>query len=501
MAAYPFTDSFDFTGEWFVSGQGSSALRIPGTLSWSSHRASLQLHDTFNAQRGAIYGDESYEYSAIHGVSTKSQLVSMLEALGVTRGWSFGQAGLREAQRLTSSWIVIGAHVDSETLYSSIRVRIPGLQIWLGRPGVEQTILHKTDAQAPGVIYRIDGLPEEINEIPSLPVTLGWGIDRNFSGDLITDISVKTSACLRITSETPQSLDWFLEQLGKVTTLLAFFAGSPMSANELTARIADTNAEVDVLVALRQADLCPHRSPQDFYMLRNDMEAGLGDIFSRWFELYDQVALPSQLALSVLSSDNLWPHVEFLSLMQALEGFHRALGGGLYASEEDYEQVKTLLIGAIPNTVTSDHREALKSRINYGNEISLRKRLNELVQRIEARLREQILGDGGVVPNNWVHTRNYYTHWDEASRDSVLSPIEMHRAHVRMRHLLRALYLGFVGIPQSSIARSLSNAYKDSQYLIQINNSEYRKKHPGARVTPLMHVEVKDAESPDPSSG
>lgn len=36
----------------------------------------------------------------------------------------------------------------------------------------------------------------------------------------------------------------------------------------------------------------------------------------------------SRLAASVLTSQNLWPHVEFLYLMHVLEGFHRSLCGG-----------------------------------------------------------------------------------------------------------------------------------------------------------------------------
>ncbi|WP_423191407.1 HEPN domain-containing protein [Burkholderia multivorans] len=69
-----------------------------------------------------------------------------------------------------------------------------------------------------------------------------------------------------------------------------------------------------------------------------------------------------------------------------------------------------------PNTVGSDHKEALKSRIRYGNEVSLRKRLDALISRLDLPLRKQILGNDGVVPRSWVVTRNYYTHWDNESR-------------------------------------------------------------------------------------
>lgn len=489
----------EFVGEWFLPSSEEEAQKIPGTLSWTSQQASLELHDSFTPLRGAIYGDEVHTYPTVYGATTKSELVTLLDASRAGAGLSIGPAGFRQPERLVSSWVVVGAHVDAQTLYSEIRVRIPGLQIWLCPSGIEQTILHKTKETAPSVIYRIESLPEEKSEISSPPATLGWGIDRTFSGDLITEISVMTSACLRIQTNTPQNLDWFFAQLGKVTTLLAFLAGTPMAPDEVTAKVANSDISVAVLVALREANYCAHRKPSDFYMLRSNMDADLGATFAKWFELYDQIAMPCQLALSVLSSENLWLHVEFLSLMQALEGFHRATMPGLYTSEANYETVKHALSNAIPKTIGPDHRDALKSRIRYGNEVSLRKRLDALVSRLKLPLRRHILGGDGAVPRSWVITRNYYTHWDEASRELTLDGVEMHRAGVRMRHLIRALYLDFVGVPQSAIAKSLLNACKDSQYLIQLNNAEHRKNHPEAETTPMMYIGVKDAESPNES--
>ncbi len=497
MAKHLIPDPVDFVGEWFLPDKENSH-HIAGTLTWSSHRATLQLHDSFIPLRGAIYGDEAHLYPAVHGILVSSQFITVLDAKGFASGINFGRAGVRQSERLTSSWVVIGAHIVPQTLFSEIRVRIPGLQIWIGRSGVQQTIIDKTEDSPLSVIYHVVGLPEEVVEIPCVSATLGWGIDRNFSGDLISEISVTSSAFMRIQSNSPQLLDWFFEQIGKATTLLSFLAGAPMSPDHISAKIAESNVDVEVLVALREGKYCTHKHAHDFYMLRNNMEADLGAVFAKWFEFYSSVDMASQLALSVLNSKDLWLHVEFLTLMQALEGFHRATMPGLYTSENEYEPIRQALSNAIPGIVASDHKDALKSRIKYGNEISLRKRLVALVEHLPLTLRKHILGSDGALPRSWVETRNYYTHWDEASRGIVLEGIEMHRAGVRMRHLLRVLYLDFVGIPCSAIDKSLNNACDSSQYLIQLNNIEYRKNNPGADSGAIMRIiDVIDPESPD----
>jgi hypothetical protein len=125
---------------------------------------------------------------------------------------------------------------------------------------------------------------------------------------------------------------------------------------------------------------------------------------------------------------------------------------------------------AIPASVGANHRDALKSRVKYGNELSLRKRLNDLAGRLDAHLRERIFGAAGTVPQKWVATRNYYTHWDEASRDDALDSVGMYYATVRLRHFLRVLYLDFVGIPQTAVANALDGANTESQHLLQLNH-------------------------------
>jgi hypothetical protein len=458
---YPITEPVEFAGDWFLSG-AEGVKRIAGTLSWSSQQASLALHDAFTPLSGTFYGDEVRSYPVVYGTTIKSQLITMLAASGVPQGINFGPAGIKQHERVVSSLVVLGAHVTPDTLYSEIRVRIPGLQIWIGRTGIRQTFISKTEHSSAGMIYQIDGLPEEMMEVPSLPATLGWGVDKNFSGDLVSEISVRSSACLRIQPKQPQNLDWYFSQIGKATTLLAFMAGSPMSPDNITAKVADSNLEVEVLVALRDAKYCEHKSGNNFYMLRNDMDADLGAVFIKWFDLCDTFDAPSQLALGVLYSKDLWLHVEFLTLMQALEGFHRA----------------------------TEHTSNKK--------ITLRNRLDALAMRLPLTLRQNILAStDGLVPQSWIHTRNYYTHWNEAYRKSMLDGVGMHRAGVRMKHFLRALYLEMAGIPHAAIIKSLGNACSESQYLIQLNGIEHRKKNPGSQSGAIMHISVSDAGNPD----
>jgi hypothetical protein len=239
----------------------------------------------------------------------------------------------------------------------------------------------------------------------------------------------------------------------------------------------------------------------DFFMPKGAIGTALEGVVSQWFERYAKVEVPSQLAMSVMTSDKLWPHVEFLSLAQALEGFHRGLFDGTYATPADYEGVRKALSDAIPQTVGPDHKDALRTRIRYGNEFSLRKRLNELAAMLSPAIRTLIFGPDGTVPQQWIDTRNYYSHWDGELRANILDGQEMIYAIPRMRHFLRALYLQLAGIPQQALQQALSNASDDSQYLAQINAIERRRRDPNDTSGVIMTVLEQEAgtRSADPA--
>ncbi|MBA3966456.1 MAG: hypothetical protein H0X47_11885 [Nitrospirales bacterium] len=179
-----------------------------------------------------------------------------------------------------------------------------------------------------------------------------------------------------------------------------------------------------------------------------------------------------------MASKGLWLHMEFLSLLQALEGLHRALFDGKYIEDHQYEPVKAALIRAIPKAVEDDHRDALKSRIRYGNQISLRKRLKELVGTLSPKCKTTVLGQGGDVPRSWVDTRNYYTHWDDELLPSVLDDQSMYYANVRMHHFIRVLYAQLIGVPVADIENAFNRPSQIAQQLVSLNIIEKRQADP-----------------------
>jgi hypothetical protein len=498
MSAHPFNESFDVLGEWYLPENPSR--KLSGQLIYTPERIELHLNEAFKPLRGNIYaGGNEQSYPVIHGTTIKGEAVTLLDVLQIGISLNLGSGGLQQPEHLISSWLIIGAYVPPDFDYPQISFRVPGLQIWLSRKIIEHTFSDDFSHS-----YRIAPQNVDTTPLPSIDATLEWGISWNSNVDAFTSISVNVSAWVTIKPSTPKNIQWYFEQQTKIAAMLAFLGGAPMSPDSIEASIDESHHKASVLVTMRDASYCDYTNPHEFYMTRNMMGVDLTEVVTHWFDIYPKVHMPSQLALSILASEKLWLHVEFLSLMQALEGLHRGLFDGNYMDENGYESVKKTLSDSIPTELASDHKDALRSRIRYGNQISLRKRLDFLSELLSDPIRRIILGGNGKVPRSWIDTRNYYTHWDEELRTNVLGSQEMYNTTVRMFHLLRALYLQLMKIPQEAILQSLSNMSKMSQHLAQINVIEHRRTNPRDTSGVIMTVmegnagNLNETEQPSP---
>ena len=80
------------------------------------HRARLRLNDSFKRLQGAVHAGDATEYPVAHGITVSSEHATILNAISAGHKLNIGQAGLRQAEELRSSWLVMGAHVLPDTL-------------------------------------------------------------------------------------------------------------------------------------------------------------------------------------------------------------------------------------------------------------------------------------------------------------------------------------------------------------------------------------------------
>lgn len=142
-------------------------------------------------------------------------------------------------------------------------------------------------------------------------------------------------------------------------------------------------------------------------------------IFEKWFEINKKYKpLFDIYFMNFLTTPYL--EYQFLSNTQALEAYLRKNEQyeDNYMNITEYENIKKEFSKFIEKLdISKDHKESFKSRIRYGNEISLRKRLKELIKELnEYKIMNKLInGNKNKLIVDIVDARNYFTHYDKSS--------------------------------------------------------------------------------------
>jgi hypothetical protein len=434
MKDYALDDTFETSGKWFLPEASDRA--IPGILRYSPKGTELQLDGAFWKPQ-SVFAHTLQTYPVVHGITREGEAVSLFKVHQAGFNMGSGVEGIHVSERLGTSRLLMGDHVQEDSRYTKLRFRMPGLQYWLSRPVVERSI--ETDGATGQKTwqYRLPPLEDLTTRIPCVAANIEWEIVCHESNvlDPFSGIHVTTTGWITLCPDTPQPLDWYIHQMGTVNTLMGFLAGAPMFPDRIDGFDEAEREHLSILLTFGNRRCCTFSRQMDFFMPLPMVEIQLEALLQQWFEIYPLIAKPTALAESVFASgqEKLWLHLEFLAWMQALEGLQRALPSHVLPPIQPKGKIPTL-----------------------------RERLDALTSLLPLRLRAHIL-DEDTVPKSWIDTRHYYTHWIEDQRDGVLDNSGLYDANVRAKHLMVALYLTLAGVPLESFAA----AYKGTSGMAQ----------------------------------
>jgi len=151
----------------------------------------------------------------------------------------------------------------------------------------------------------------------------------------------------------------------------------------------------------------------------------------------------------------------FLSLIQAIESFHRRVYGGKYLPDEKYDKLYEVLVNGVPEDVESELKDRLMEYLKYGNEFSLRKRLKEIFDKYKEILDKFIENKKDFI-EKVVNTRNYFTHYDKELKEYAARGEDLYRLTQKLRMCLEICLLTEIGFTSKEIKNSYFEKYKIS---------------------------------------
>lgn len=144
-----------------------------------------------------------------------------------------------------------------------------------------------------------------------------------------------------------------------------------------------------------------------------------------------------------------------MNLAQCAETYHRRRFGGKYQSDEEYRNdLYQRFLEAIPQDLDGGFRQSLKQgKLRFANEYSLRKRLQEITNKLSTLPISFINTDEAQARfiSKVCDTRNYLTHYDPQLQDKAAKGIELFELKEKLKILLGICLLEETGFSFESI--------------------------------------------------
>jgi len=185
----------------------------------------------------------------------------------------------------------------------------------------------------------------------------------------------------------------------------------------------------------------PFRIP---FTLNQGVESALA--FKRFHEIRETNRMALDLFFSHYYTNGSFITQQFTDMVHALEGLHRGVRGGNFIDPKKYkEELFPILIAAIPDKIDADLKQSLEKRLQFGNDLSLRRRLKELARSHDEYTR-QIIGKPADFADLIAVLRNKVAHALGSEKTTLKNLMEyvvqLHRAKILFQ-LEILLQIGF----------------------------------------------------------
>jgi hypothetical protein len=439
----------------------SPSHTVPGTLVITDGgRVELEIVGNLEPPEAFIDAfNNSRQPERINGEIESFGHVTLLGCFYRNRNHNF--FGQISKSRIHANKAILGASYgeDEPLLFNTLQFSVEGLNEWVGINGFSSTI--EPDSNTISLSYT---LPANISFELSDGIKLDIGFAANTpSYPILQSATIEQRTYFKLSSQNPLELDELLNMAFQLTTFVGFGLDATVSLGSVTATSDDLVRE------LGEGKTIPHKLEIIYQSLPFAKEPpkiewfnmlfGFGavreqfaDVLKNWFSAYENIGPALNLYFSVTNGDQKFLENQFLALAQCLETYHRRTSHERLMAEEVFSSLLETIMQGCPE----EHKEWLTGRLQFGNELSLSKRINKIIAPFK-----QLLGnsnDRSSLIWSIVNTRNYLTHYNRDLEEKAVTGKELWRLCKKMEAIFQLHLLDVIGFSRDEIVSIHSNS-------------------------------------------
>ena len=431
----------------------------------------LQGEITYSPTSGAtvdIFGHIYEEFDdktqtkrfTLHGLTLRNKAVSLFDC-AVANSRIHIPGG--RSCIIKSVFGVVGAHFHepSEIRFKKVFVNYNGLRDWTWTSGIQTTYEEKPRRAI--FTYQVPD-DAEVGQFGDLSGKLSYSSTTSLGG---ATLSIKEDCQLIIDAVGLTTYAPFENLFHTFQHFLSLALQRPVYAVQIIGRI-DVPREVieghelyEEFLIIRKLSIKDwdreELIPDDLLFTLPELGAPLRKVFGTFFSQHERLKPSLDLYLSTVYNPEQSSRVEFLTLAQGLEGYHRVSMAGKYIDDAAYQSgLQQILTAAIPAEIDPGFRTSLRNKLKYLHEFSLRKRIEGLAQR-HASIVGNLLGSPRDFGSLVSELRNQLTHPDSSSGSGVIDYKRLWHLSEKMALLLEVCFLDDLGFQHDRIRQIVNS--------------------------------------------
>lgn len=348
-----------------------------------------------------------------------------------------------------------GAHIDPEKhIFSSIRVESSELDSWANFRWVEFPQFKDPRSKRFSIEFKE---PEPFKAIldDGTQVLLEAKIAGLTLSRIQREVCLQRKTSFKIIPPAPRPYNECWKLVHIMLDFVSFALLYPAIPTEVVGNTGESDNEVEILYEVSRGASSDRAFLHIYGPLFNfnDICDEFELFVRKWFDIKTRLEPVPNLYLATLRASEMPVELAFLTIVHALEAFHRLKIGGQELPEEEHQK----RIKEITDSVPTFWRQWLTEKLKYSNEVSLRARLTDICETF-IDVANSIIGDKKGVKHfisTVIDTRNYLTHYDPELKQKAADPITLFDITERLKILVECCLLRELGFSEKWIVERI----------------------------------------------